>query len=337
MLAPTMRPMTYVSAIASDDHRATARRALPRRAAEAGAPRVPSPTRRDDAAIAVTAIRALRRRERDREDGRNAPAVNATRRGPRGLQRPRRRDVGDAELVAHVGAELVVRHELLGDEARQARLDAAVLVDLASSRSSACAVLRLERLGLDAQRRLPRRRAASSPRCIRRRPSTSRRRSSPAIPAVNTCVRDEVAAATPITRLAVDTMPSLAPSTAARSQPRHGGSCGASCDQCWETDATSRDASLRQLPTPTGGNHARSRDRRDRPHPDRAGEQGIAGRVPSRRPVGADHRAVLDEGAAARPGAGRRRDLGLRAARGRGRHQHRPRRRRSSPGVDVPA
>ena len=41
----------------------------------------------------------------------------------------------------------------------------------------------------------------------------------PAIPAVITAVREVVAAATPITKLAVDTMPSFAPSTAARSQP----------------------------------------------------------------------------------------------------------------------
>ena len=42
---------------------------------------------------------------------------------------------------------------------------------------------------------------------------------SPATPAVITGFRVVVAAATPITRLATDTMPSLAPSTAARNQP----------------------------------------------------------------------------------------------------------------------
>ena len=41
----------------------------------------------------------------------------------------------------------------------------------------------------------------------------------PANPAVMTAFLDESAAATPITKLAVDTIPSFAPSTAARNQP----------------------------------------------------------------------------------------------------------------------
>jgi hypothetical protein len=41
----------------------------------------------------------------------------------------------------------------------------------------------------------------------------------PATPAVSIAPRPAPAAATPIRRLAVETMPSLAPSTAARSQP----------------------------------------------------------------------------------------------------------------------
>ena len=41
----------------------------------------------------------------------------------------------------------------------------------------------------------------------------------PANPAVMTALLDELAAATPITRLAVDTIPSFAPSTAARNHP----------------------------------------------------------------------------------------------------------------------
>src|SRR5512134_2881194 len=41
----------------------------------------------------------------------------------------------------------------------------------------------------------------------------------PATPAVSTSPRDAAAAATPSTRLAVETIPSFAPSTAARSQP----------------------------------------------------------------------------------------------------------------------
>src|SRR5690606_9553895 len=41
----------------------------------------------------------------------------------------------------------------------------------------------------------------------------------PATPASNSVLREEPAAAIPMIRLAVETMPSLAPSTAARSQP----------------------------------------------------------------------------------------------------------------------
>ena len=52
-----------------------------------------------------------------------------------------------------------------------------------------------------------------SPAAIDSAPATS-----PAIPAVTIAVLDAPDAATPSTRLAVDTMPSLAPSTAARSQ-----------------------------------------------------------------------------------------------------------------------
>src|SRR5512132_1002143 len=52
-----------------------------------------------------------------------------------------------------------------------------------------------------------------SPAAIDSAPATS-----PAIPAVTIALPDAPDAATPRTRLAVDTMPSLAPSTAARSQ-----------------------------------------------------------------------------------------------------------------------
>ena len=93
-------------------------------------------------------------------NGRIAPTVNATAEVPRGLERAGDRDLGDAELVAHVRAELVVRHELIGDEAREAGLDAAVLVDLRELVQLGPAVLG-ERLGLDRAGRPPRRRAAS--------------------------------------------------------------------------------------------------------------------------------------------------------------------------------
>ncbi len=53
-----------------------------------------------------------------------------------------------------------------------------------------------------------------SPAAIDIAPATS-----PAMPATSTSLRDAPDAATPMIRLAVDTIPSLAPSTAARNQP----------------------------------------------------------------------------------------------------------------------
>ena len=53
-----------------------------------------------------------------------------------------------------------------------------------------------------------------SPAAIDMAPATK-----PAIPASNTSLRPAFEAATPTTRLAVETIPSLAPSTAARNQP----------------------------------------------------------------------------------------------------------------------
>ena len=61
-----------------------------------------------------------------------------------------------------------------------------------------------------------------APRRIRRPPSTSRRRRGRRRPAISTAACVASAAATPTIRLAVETMPSFAPSTAARSQPMRG-------------------------------------------------------------------------------------------------------------------
>lgn len=63
-------------------------------------------------------------------------------------------------------------------------------------------------------RRAARRPANDSPAAIDMAPATS-----PATPAMRTSEVAAEAAATPTIRLAVETMPSLAPSTAARSQP----------------------------------------------------------------------------------------------------------------------
>jgi hypothetical protein len=54
----------------------------------------------------------------------------------------------------------------------------------------------------------------NSPAAIDIAPATK-----PAMPATSTALRDAPAAATPMIRLAVETIPSFAPSTAARNQP----------------------------------------------------------------------------------------------------------------------
>src|SRR3954467_3308656 len=59
-----------------------------------------------------------------------------------------------------------------------------------------------------------------SPAAIDRAPATR-----PAMPAVITALVDAPEAATPNTRLAVETMPSLAPRTAARNQPMRSARC----------------------------------------------------------------------------------------------------------------
>ena len=140
--------MPYVIAIATDDHATTraAARATGRR------PRTPtarpSPTSARSATTAVTTMRTLDRRRRVPRAAAGSHRRERERRRARGLERPGGRDLGDAELVAHVRAELVVRHQLVGDEARQAGLDAAVLVDLRQLAQLGVAVLG-QRLGLD--------------------------------------------------------------------------------------------------------------------------------------------------------------------------------------------
>ena len=65
----------------------------------------------------------------------------------------------------------------------------------------------------------------------------------PATPAISTADRDVPDAATPITRLAVEMSPSLAPRTAARSQPM----CAVRCRSVWahqDTSATRRSSRI---------------------------------------------------------------------------------------------
>ena len=115
-------------------------------------------------------------------------------------------------------ADRVVRHELIGDQPRQAGLDAAVLVDLRELVQLGPAVLR-DRLGLDAQVGLFGV-ALRADRDVLADGHRQRARDEAGEPGGDERgSRVELAAATPMTRPATDTMPSFAPSTAARSQP----------------------------------------------------------------------------------------------------------------------
>ena len=92
--------------------------------------------------------------------GKIAPAVNASADVHAAWNGRAARDLGDAELVADVRAQLVVRHQLFGDEPREPGLDAAVLVDLRELAQLAARV-RSQCLGFDRGGRPLRRRAAS--------------------------------------------------------------------------------------------------------------------------------------------------------------------------------
>ena len=158
------------------------------------------------------------RRQRDEkgDQGRQRRAGReAERRGGRGEQGVGAAPLAEPELVARVGAQRVRRHELLGDLARESRRKAAPLVD------------RGQLAGLDlgefsSARRSRSRSAASelaceptetySPAAIAIAPAAQ-----PAAAAVKIAARPAPDAATPTIRLAVEMMPSLAPSTAARS------------------------------------------------------------------------------------------------------------------------
>ena len=148
MLAPTRRPTAQVTVIASDDHATTRNDA-----------RVSGhhPRGRHRAEHSECDQRGQRRhhdpdadrRERDRRKREQRPDGELGGRGRRGLQRSRDRDVGDAELVTHVCAELVVGHELIGDEARARPGSTPRLSDLGELPQLRRSIVG-QRLGLDA-------------------------------------------------------------------------------------------------------------------------------------------------------------------------------------------
>ena len=183
-----------------------------------------------------------------------------------------------------------MRHELLGDEAGEAGFDAAVLVDLRELVQLGAAVLL-------AAPRLRRARSASSasrceltemysPAAIDIAPATS-----PAMPAVDDRRARRCRRRRRRSRGRRSTRCRRWRRARRPGASRPGGSCGArhTCADDRHVDATLTAASLRARAPRIDpeADHARSRHRRHRPHADRPREQGLARRLPSRRPLGA--------------------------------------------------
>ena len=214
----------------------------------------------------------------DREERHDRADGERDGRRARGLERARDRDLGDAELVAHVRAELVVRHELLGDEARQPG---------STPRPRRSWRARAARPGGSPRAprprpagRPPRRRAASSPRCTRRPPSTSRPPTRPGEPGGDhrrardgsrprrrsrgsrsrRCRRWRRAPRPATSRRGGSCAPrSRAADTATPARYRHAPRLACRPHRCSQPSFAS------------GGDHARSRHRRHRPHARSAG------------------------------------------------------------------
>ena len=111
---PNALPIAAVAAIASAPQNVT--RTAPRTtlAPPARAARAPSSARKSSESAATSRIRLRVGRERSDHAERQRRADGERRgRRQRGLDRPRAERLGDAEFVARVRAERVVRHQLL--------------------------------------------------------------------------------------------------------------------------------------------------------------------------------------------------------------------------------
>ena len=212
---PTRAPMPIVTPIANAPPSTTAaaagivgaRRACPATPSAASAISVTRSRRRCGRRRLRARWRSAgrRRRRRRRSPTSTRPGTAAT--GRRGRCRARRAR----------GPQAVAGRELGGDLLGELRREAAVAVDAASSSRSNSGVARSSRRSSARSARSVSRCELTetySPAAIDVAPATR-----PATPAVTIAERPAPAAATPSTRLAVDRIPSFAPSTAARSQP----------------------------------------------------------------------------------------------------------------------
>ena len=185
----------------------------PRRRRGPPAPRAPPGTR----ATWPRPARSHTRREREaRQQRHRRPDGKRGRRGDGRLHRARALDLGDAEFIARMGpsASCAINWSATcrarGRSRPRGYVDRRQFRPLGLVGATPCARARGPRCSVSACELTE----TYSPAAMDMAPATS-----PATPATRTLAPGRPAAATPRTRLAVDTMPSLAPMTAARSHP----------------------------------------------------------------------------------------------------------------------
>ncbi len=187
--------------------------APPARAAEA--PRI---ARNATEAQPTNAIRLVSGATAATSKGNAAPTAKLAAEGERGLNGSRALPLGDAQFIAGVGTQRIMCHELVGDLSRQPRFESAPDIDrrqfVAFPR-----VIRLEFLALALDVRFLGVRLRVNGYVFASRHGHGAGNQSGHARDHDAVVGRMGPRRTPSTRLAVETMPSLAPSTAARSQP----------------------------------------------------------------------------------------------------------------------
>ena len=122
--------MPAVTAIASAPQKATRTAGFSGGAPPIQAPSAPSTARKIRAAAETTATIDSRGARKAAKVGSAAPMEKADGRGGRGLNGVGPGALSEAELVAGVGAQRILRHKLLGDLCRESRCEPAINVDL---------------------------------------------------------------------------------------------------------------------------------------------------------------------------------------------------------------